>query len=206
MKPENFKIILWDFDGVIIESNSVREAGFREVLKSFPNDQIEALIDYHNLNGGLSRYVKFRYFYEHIRKETITSKEVDELAFHFSEIMMKLLINPDLLITPVINFLHDQFNTGKIMHIVSGSDQIELRELCKSLSIDSLFHSINGSPTHKSKLVRTIIESNKYDKSNYCLIGDSINDFDAAMDNDITFFGYNNINLMDKVSYFIPSK
>ena len=108
MKPENFKILLWDFDGVIIESNLVREAGFREVLNSFPKNQVEDLINYHNLNGGLSRYVKFRYFFEQIRKEPITSEEVDDLAYQFSKIMMKLLINPDLLISTVINFLHDQ--------------------------------------------------------------------------------------------------
>ena len=91
------------------------------------------------------------------------------------------------------------------MYIVSGSDQAELRELCKSLSIDHLFHSINGSPTHKNILVKTIIQSSNYSELDYCLIGDSINDFEAAMDNNITFVGYNNINLKGKGNYFMPS-
>ena len=33
--PADFDVLLWDFDGVIIDSNSVREFGFRQVLKEF---------------------------------------------------------------------------------------------------------------------------------------------------------------------------
>lgn len=202
MNPQDYKIILWDFDGVIINSNSVRETGFREVLKSFPAEQVEELIDYHNANGGLSRYVKFRYFFEEIRKEIITVEIVNNLAGQFSEIMIKLLVNPDLLIVPIVSFIEDQYNSGKIMHIVSGSDGNELRELCKSLKLAHLFKTINGSPTHKTKLVRDIIEFNNEKPSDYCLIGDSINDFEAAKDNSITFFGYNNFDLKNKGIYF----
>ena len=43
MNPEDFKVILWDFDGVIINSNSIREAGFRSVLSEYPKAQIELL-------------------------------------------------------------------------------------------------------------------------------------------------------------------
>jgi len=105
MKPQDFKIILWDFDGVIINSNSVREAGFRDVLSEYPKEQVEKLIDYHNINGGLSRYVKFRYFFEEIRKESITDDIVLALAQKFSVIMKDLLVNPNLLIGPVVEFI-----------------------------------------------------------------------------------------------------
>lgn len=40
-------VIIWDFDGVIIKSDSIREHGFREVLKGYDSDHIEKLIDYH---------------------------------------------------------------------------------------------------------------------------------------------------------------
>ena len=60
--------ILWDFDGVILDSMKIRDWGFKEIFKSFKKRDIDKLIDYHNLNGGLSRYVKIRYFYEEILK------------------------------------------------------------------------------------------------------------------------------------------
>ena len=188
MEPQDFKIILWDFDGVIINSNSVREAGFRDVLSEYPKEQVEKLIDYHNINGGLSRYVKFRYFFEEIRKESITDDMVLVLAQKFSIIMKELLVNPDLLISPVVEFIKEQYNLGKKMHIVSGSDGNELRELCKSLRLDHFFISINGSPTPKTSLVKNIIENGYLSLSEYCLIGDAINDYDASKDNSIIFF------------------
>jgi beta-phosphoglucomutase-like phosphatase (HAD superfamily) len=92
------KNILWDFDGVILDSMKVRDWGFREIFKSFDNDKVEALLKYHTLNGGLSRYVKIRYFYEEILEKEITEKEVLEYANAFSVLMKKELINPSNLI------------------------------------------------------------------------------------------------------------
>lgn len=201
MEPSNFKIILWDFDGVIIESNSVREQGFREVLKQYPSEQVEELIDFHNANGGWSRYVKFRYFFEEIRKERITDKKLNELAIQFSAIMKVLLVNPDLLITETVAFIEDMYYSGKEMHIVSGSDGNELRDLCSALEIDHYFKSINGSPTPKNLLVKEVIESYQHLKENIVLIGDSINDYEAAKVNGISFIGFNNEMLIQKGMY-----
>ena len=201
MEPSNFKLILWDFDGVIIESNSVREQGFREVLKQYPIEQVEELIDFHNVNGGWSRYVKFRYFFEEIRKEPITDEKVSELAVQFSAIMKVLLVNPELLIAETVAFIEDMYNSGKEMHIVSGSDVNELRGLCSALEIDHYFMSINGSPTPKNILVKEVIEPYQYLKENIVLIGDSINDYEAAKVNGISFFGYNNEMLIQKGAY-----
>ena len=201
MEPSNFKLILWDFDGVIIESNSVREQGFREVLKQYPSEQVEELIDFHNANGGWSRYVKFRYFFEKIRKEPTTDEQVNDLAGKFSSIMKDLLVNPELLITETVAFIEEMYNSGKEMHIVSGSDGNELRGLCSALKIDHFFKSINGSPTPKNLLVKELVELNHYQKKNIVLIGDSINDYEAAKVNGIPFIGFNNELLIQKGMY-----
>ena len=115
MKPSDFEVILWDFDGVIIDSNSVREFGFREVLKEFDLDQVEQLIDFHNANGGWSRYVKFRYFYEEILKRPISESQVEELANRFSSIMVESLPNPELLIEDTVRFIQEMHSKGKQM-------------------------------------------------------------------------------------------
>ena len=58
------KNILFDFDGVIIDSMPIRENGFRLIFKDFDTNLVDKLIDYHNQNGGLSRYAKIKYFFE----------------------------------------------------------------------------------------------------------------------------------------------
>ena len=122
------KSIFWDFDGVLIHSNEIRDLGFIKTLKDYPKDQVDILLAFHHQNGGLSRYVKFKYFFENIRMETVDQSRIDELASSFSEIMKTLLVNPDLLIKENLHFIEtncDRFD----MHIVSGSDGKELKSI-----------------------------------------------------------------------------
>jgi phosphoglycolate phosphatase-like HAD superfamily hydrolase len=187
----NKKNIFWDFDGVIMDSMPVRNRGFEQVLKEFPNEQVALLMQFHQKNGGLSRYVKFRYFFEHIRGEVITDQEVQKWADKFSIIMINSLINPSLLIKEIFRFIKKEYKNYN-MHIVSGSDQKELRLICKNLDIAKYFNSIHGSPTAKNDLVKKLLEKQSYNKKECVLIGDSINDLEAAETNNILFVGYNN--------------
>lgn len=204
MNINQYDVILWDFDGVLMDSMPVRSLGFERVLKDYPKQQVEELKAFHNINGGLSRYVKFRYFFEQIRKESITEEQVLDLATQFSEVMMSLLVNPDLLIHDSLDFVKKNYNRVP-MHIVSGSDGKELNEICKRLDIAKYFKSIHGSPIHKNQLVATLLEQNRYDKKSVVLIGDSINDFEAAQINGINFLGYNNIHLKSRTEQYILS-
>lgn len=185
------QVILWDFDGVLLDSNSVRVHGFKTVLKDFPENQVAELLKFHNRNGGLSRYVKFRYFFESIRSEEITNREIQDYADIYSKIMRGLLCDENRLIPETLDYVRNHYNDLR-MHIVSGSDQKELRELCVKLGINGYFKSIHGSPTPKETLVRNIIAKYNYDAATCVLIGDSINDYEAAMDNNLRFICYNN--------------
>ncbi|MFN4006511.1 MAG: HAD family hydrolase [Chitinophagaceae bacterium] len=204
MNITQYDVILWDFDGVLMDSMPVRSLGFEYVLKDYPKNQIEDLLAFHDTNGGLSRYVKFKYFFEEIRKESITEEQIIDLAKQFSEVMMSLLVNPVLLIDDTLNFVKENYNKFS-MHIVSGSDGTELNEICKRLDIAKYFKSIHGSPTPKKELVATLLEQNKYNRAKVVLIGDSINDLEAAEANHITFGGYNNKKLRKEKGFYITS-
>lgn len=190
MIDKKYKVIFWDFDGVLMNSNEIRDLGFSQVLSSFPKDEVEKLLEFHKKNGGLSRYVKFRYFFEEILNEEITDEEVNDWAKKFSAIMMDLLIDDSLLIEETVNFVKAE-HKNREMHIVSGSDQNELRFICQQLAIDKYFKSINGSPIHKNNLVERILKLESYSLEKCVLIGDSINDKVAAEKNNIHFVGYN---------------
>ncbi len=200
-----YKVILWDFDGVLLDSMPIREFGFREVLKDFPEEQIETLISFHKLNGGMSRYVKFRYFYEQVLKKEITNEQVRALADRFSQIMLRELGNTKYLIDDSLNFIRTN-GLQYHMHIVSGSDEAELRHLCSVLGIAGYFSSIYGSPKPKDQIIRDLLKEYNYAKNEVVLIGDSINDQDAANINEIDFLGYNNAEMAGKwQGYYINS-
>ena len=194
--------IIWDFDGVILFSNAVRRKGFEIIFKDFPKESVNQLLEYHELNGGLSRYIKIRYFFEEILKQSITSDRVDALAEEFSVVMKFELTNKELLNKEWIEAM-DCLENKYEHHIASGSDGLELRYLCQELGVSKYFHSINGSPTAKNELVSDILTKTTFPKDEVILIGDSINDFEAATVNGIDFYGYNNRNIIGLGSGYI---
>ena len=190
----DYKNIIWDFDGVIIDSSEIRIFAFREMLKDYPLDKVNKLIDFHKTNDGLSRYVKIDYFFSDIINQNIDNKKRSSLLREFGNICSEKLNHRKLLIKETLKFININYSQKKF-HIASGSDNEELNRLCQSLGLNNFFNSINGSPEAKKNIVGRIILENNYVPEETCLIGDSVNDYDAAVFNKIQFFAYNNIKL-----------
>ena len=193
------KNILFDFDGVILDSMPIREYGFIKIFENFDDLDVEKLLTYHNNNGGFSRFVKIKYFFKEVLKQDISDKQIQNYAEEFSKIMKSELINKKYLINETVEFIRE--NQKKYhFHIVSGSENNELNFLCNKLGLSNYFLTINGSPTPKKELVRNLITDCNYEAKDTILIGDSINDYDAANINNINFYGYNN-HILREISY-----
>lgn len=182
--------LFFDFDGVILDSVPVRTEGFRQVLKDFSNDQVNKLIDYHEINGGISRYAKFKWFYKEVLNQDLSQEQLDQYTSEFSQIMLSELTNKKYLIQETVDFLKRTF-LSMPMHVVSGSDQTELRQLCEELDVAKYFNSIYGSPTAKDINISQMLEKYEYDGEDTIMIGDSINDYDAANEHGVYFCGFN---------------
>ena len=184
--------IFWDFDGVILSSHEIRELGFKVALEKYPQEQIEELLHYHRENGGWSRYVKFTYFFEEIREEAYRQEDIDQLAQTYSNTVKSLLVDRSLLIDESMRFIEAKRENYR-MYIASGSDGKELNEVSKGLDIAHYFHSIHGSPEPKTAILKRIINENNHLPSNCLMIGDTRNDYEAAVDNRMPFLGFNNL-------------
>lgn len=196
------KTILFDFDGVILDSMKIKGDGFVELFKAYPEVAIKRLESYHYANGGISRFEKIRYFFNTILGEPVFSAAVDALAQEFGEIIAQKLFDKNNLISDTMRFIEENYQKYHL-YIVSGAEQNELKMLCEFFEIERFFLEIHGSPTPKSLLVEYILKQHHYKKKETILIGDSLNDYNAARDNEIEFFGYNNNEL--KVFNYIAS-
>lgn len=184
--------VIFDFDGVILDSLKLKEQGFRDIFAGFPEPQIEELLAYHRLHGGVSRFVKIKYFFEKIRGESVSLEQEKKYAENFSKIMKKNLVNKNYL-NPKILELIKKLNLEKIpCHIASGTEESELKFLAEALGIKDYFKSVRGSPTPKEELVREILKGHGYEKARCVLIGDSMTDYEAAKSNGVKFCGYGN--------------
>lgn len=194
------KVIFFDFDGVILDSMPIRDYGFRKIFENYPNELVDKLISYHQSNGGLSRFHKIKYFYNELLKKDISEEKIEDYASKFSEIMKEQLINKKYLISQTVNFIEKNYKNYNL-HIVSGSEQNELRYLCEKLDVAKYFITIEGSPTPKNDLVKNRLKNESYNSNEAILIGDSINDYEAANINGLKFFGFNNSELKEKDEY-----
>ena len=61
-----YKTIIFDCDGVILDSNKVKTDAFYEIGRKYNDDAARELVDFHVSNGGISRYVKLKFFIKQI--------------------------------------------------------------------------------------------------------------------------------------------
>lgn len=196
------KNIIFDFDGVILNSVPIKTDGFKKLFQDFPKEIVDKLIKYHIQNGGISRYLKIQYFFNELLNQNISETRVLAYANKYSEITKEELTDPKYLIDDSVSFIknmHQKYN----MHIASGADEKDLKYICEKLELTQYFLSIHGSPLQKSEIVKNILEFHTYNKEETILIGDSINDYEAASQNQIKFYGYNNLELKHKCNYLI---
>ena len=99
------KNILWDFDGVILDSMPIRDYGFRKIFESYTEELVEEFIKYHRLKGGLSRFHKIKYFYNTLLSKDISKEQIQEYADKFTIIMKEQLINTESLMPDSVDFI-----------------------------------------------------------------------------------------------------
>ncbi len=202
---DQYEVLIWDFDGVILDSNDIRDQAFYYALKGFEVAKVDELLKYHRRNGGLSRYEKFDWFFSEFSIQ-ISEERRNIILKRFSDYCSSRIVDPILLKKEVLNVLNYFYAKNKIMYIASASSNDELNFAAKELKIACFFKSILGSPRNKIQSVKEIKNYNKkFSDADYIFIGDAINDLNAAKFNNIKFLGHNNNYLLqeENIDYWI---
>lgn len=198
------KVILFGYDGIIMDSMAICKQGFEKIFEIFDDTLIHQRLCFHKEKEGFSQFEKIRYFYQNALKKEIRDEEMTIYANKFSEIMKLELENKQYIIAETISYIRRNFNRVD-MHIVSGSENGELNFLCRILDIDRYFLTINGSPEKKAQIIPSIINIFYYKKSDVIMIGGAKNDWEAANEAGIEFWGYNNPSLKEISANYIQS-
>jgi HAD superfamily hydrolase (TIGR01549 family) len=172
-----YQTLVFDCDGVILNSNKIKTQAFYEVAKVYGHEPAQILKEYHVQNGGISRYKKFEYLLTNILQKPIKKQELSELLSNFSKEVKKALLVCE--VAADIKELRDKTRNTKWL-IVSGGDQTELREVFKQRNLDGYFDGgIFGSPDDKDTILKN--EMDTLNITGRCLfLGDSMYDYQAA--------------------------
>lgn len=185
LKNSCFRHVIFDFDGVLAETNQIKIDGFFTLFKSFPGKALEPMEFYLRANGGLSRYEKIRFFFEKILCEPVSNEKIVNLARAYSEIVKNLVAEANA-VRGSVEFLR-KWVSRLDFAVNSGSDEQELRSVCALRGIDQYFLHIFGSPATKQENFKKLFHETGWEIHESLFVGDSRNDIDAAIAMGIPF-------------------
>ena len=177
MNLSAYQTLVFDCDGVILDSNAVRARAFYNAALPYGQSHAEALEAYHILHGGVSRYVKFEVLLRDMVGVPVTQEAMAALLQAFTtEATIGLM---RCAIAPGLEALRQGTPQARWM-LVSGADQEELRSVFAARNIAHCFDGgIYGSPGSKDEILAR--ESARGNISQPALFfGDSRYDHQAA--------------------------
>ncbi|MCG6152955.1 HAD family hydrolase [Leptospira bandrabouensis] len=180
----HFKLIFWDFDGVIKDSVDVKTDAYLALFHEAPKNILEKIKSHHLEYGGISRLEKIPIYLDWVGIKP-TNQVVSEYLDQFANLVVQKVISSPW-VPGVEQMLKQKQNQQKFV-IVTGTPQTEIEEILVQLKINSIFDRIFGAPTQKSKAIKWALQNYNIKMEDSLLIGDSKTDWFAAEETGIQF-------------------
>jgi len=173
-KLGEYNQIVFDCDGVILDSNEIKSKAFLESLSGEDELMLQSFLEYHMANGGISRFVKFEYFFKNIKQQKDYQKDLNDALKRYSKLSFERLLSSGEIkgVRGVLEFLSSQ---NIDCFVVSGGEQGEVRAVLERKGLSQYFREIFGSPIKKENHLSNL----HLDKALY--FGDAKSDYTAAM-------------------------
>ena len=184
------KIMVFDFDGVIIDSTEVKVDEYRNLFSQFTKNEttLNEIINIYRNSAGIPRETTFKKVFKEVLDKTISNQEVKNLSSDFSKQIFRRLET----LEPLKGFLkylaiHKEINK----HILSGAPNSDIFYLMKKLNLSKYFKSIKGGPLNKKNELINIMNLEKVKAKDIVYFGDQKNDHIAAKSAGVGFIGIN---------------
>ena len=188
MMAVGWQAIIFDFDGVVVESGDIKTQAFADLYRPHGEAVTAAVVQYHKLHGGMSRYQKFRYFQQHLLgRPPLTPGEEQELDRQFSELVVEAIVTGEA-VPGADEFIRQQ--AARIpLFVASGTPEIELNSIVMRRGLAPYFTEVRGSPTSKQALIADILSIHALTPERVLMIGDALIDYQSAQLNGVAFLG-----------------
>ena len=185
MNLNKYQTIIFDCDGVILNSNFQKIEAYRNTALTYGASKVQAedLVNHHVKLTGISRYVKFKYFLKEIMGEDVKDSSMETLVNSLNKEVINLL--KDCEVAEGLEKLKSQTQKSTWM-VASGGDQEELRFLFKEKKITSYFDGgIYGSPSSKHQIIEKKLKDKNFLPALF--LGDSLYDIQTAQKFNLDF-------------------
>ncbi len=182
------KFLVFDFDGVILDSVELKARAFGELYSRFGDDVSEKVVAYNKINGGISRYEKFRIFHREFLNQSITARQISDLDRKLSNILFKAVIKVKE-IKGISYFLENMNNRGKRCIINSATPETELLTILETRNLARYFELALGSPSTKAENFAKMQGFFNFNFEEIMFFGDTSADAEAASSVGVDFVG-----------------
>jgi phosphoglycolate phosphatase-like HAD superfamily hydrolase len=179
--------LVFDCDGIILESVDIKSQAFFALAESFGPDIQRRFLEYHERHAGVSRFMKFEWLYTTLIGREITPDESEDLGRRFSRFCREAVLAAPFV--PGFPALLDEYRGRIPLFVASGTPHQELVDTLESRGIAGKFTGIYGTPPDKAALLRRIIADHALDPATTVMIGDGETDYEAARQAGTLFFG-----------------
>ena len=171
-----YDLYLFDFDGVVFNTNRIKSDAFRQSLDGYPTEQVAAFVRYHEATGGISRYIKFAHFFEDMMGMADSAAEQAEAIERFGQINEALMAKASTL-PGVLDFLTQIQRADKPAAVLSGGKADEIINLLTARDYLVFFQNIWGNERSKAEHAADTI-TGQFDK--VLFFGDARYDMEVA--------------------------
>jgi len=181
---KKFKIVFWDFDGVIKDSVQVKSAGYEKLFLPFGDEVVIRVKHHHAAHGGISRFEKIPLFLNWAG-QTADPAQVQEYCERFSKIVQKAVID-----SPWVPGVYEYLNSNcanQCFILVTGTPQKEIEQILQTLKITRFFREVHGAPKRKVDIINDVLKRLRFSTEQALFIGDSETDLKAAEKNNVSF-------------------
>jgi Predicted phosphatases len=179
--------IVFDCDGVIIESVDAKTAAFAKIADELAPAETAAFVDYVVLHGGVSRFEKFAWLIRRAFNRDMTDEESQILGKKFRQYCLDAVIAAPL-VPGFVDVVKQWY--GRIpLYVASGAPHYELVEVLRQKGLADYFKGIYGTPPAKALLLLTALRDCGVSPAETVMVGDSKTDSDAAVIVGTLFYG-----------------
>jgi phosphoglycolate phosphatase-like HAD superfamily hydrolase len=197
-------ILIFDCDGVILNSNQLKTKAYAHISQDLPKSLQKKYLTYHKRSGGISRREQVEVLIrDYLRIEDGIDAEINTRLKMFNA-FIKSNAHKIKTVSGIRTFLK-KAHLDNDLFVVTGGDEKEVKFLLKELDLHQYFKGIYGSPHKKVDLVGKIMKKAHSRKSVF--FGDALHDFEVANKYKIPFyFVYGHTDMKDWKSFMKSKK
>lgn len=187
MEAPSVEALVFDFDGVIVDSVQLKVDAFLEMYQGHGPDILEQVEHYQRYHGGISRTKKFEYFETQLLGKPAGEDRITALAKQYSQLVEEKVVACPA-VPGALAFLQAYAPTIPC-YVISGTPEAELLRIADRRDVRRHFRIMKGSPKSKEQAIREFLDDGPYNPARVYMIGDAMTDHDAAKATDIGFIG-----------------